>query len=154
MPDNEDYKLFLNERFEGFSKLMRAEFINVHEKLAAIEKQTTKTNNRVSKLEEKESTHIINCPVAPKVEQIDKDLSEYRMIKKYPKVFIGIIAFSVIVFIYGFRRIIQKQDVFQVTQDGLKTQVDMINIPVKDRSGKTYLYPSGMLIDSIIKNDK
>ena len=135
MPDNEDYKLFLTERFNGFSKLMRAEFINVHDKLIAIEEQTTKSNNRITKLE--------------------NDLTEYRMIKKYPKVFISIIAFSVIMFIYGFAKIIQKQDVLQVNQDGLKTQVDMINTPLKDvRSGKIYLYPSGMLIDSVIKNDK
>jgi len=135
MPDNENYKLFLTERFEGFSKLMRAEFINVHEKLTAIEEQTTKTNSRVTKIED--------------------DLTEYRMIKKYPKVFIGIIAFSVIMFIYGFAKMIQKQNVLQVNQDGLKTQVDMINTPIKDtRSGKTFLYPSGMLIDSVIKNDE
>jgi len=154
MPDNEDYRLFLNERFEGLAKVMRAQFINIHDKLDAIEEQTTKTNNRVSKLEEKEATHIINCPIAPKVEQLNEDLAEYRMIKKYPKIFIGIIAFSVIMFIYGFAKIIQKQNVFQVTQDELKTQVDMINIPVKNRSGKTYLYPSGLLIDSVIKNDE
>ena len=135
MPDNEDYRSYLEEKFKGLQSAQHGYFNTVHDKLDAIEKQTTKTNNRVTKLED--------------------DLTEYRMIKKYPKIFIGIVAFSVILFIYGFAKIIQKQNVFQVTQDGLKTQVDMINTPIKDtRSGKTYLYPSGLLIDSIIKDHK
>ena len=151
MPDNEDYRKYLDSRFEGLAKVMSAQFINIHDKLDGIEKQTTKTNNRVGKLEDKEVNHIINCPVAPKVDQIDKDLAEYRMIRKYPKIGVTLIAFTVILFIYSLNKIIHKQDVLQGNQNDLKSQVDKINTPMTDsRTGKTFLYPSGMSIDSVI----
>jgi len=124
MPDKEDYRQYLEEKFKGLQSAQHRYFNTVHDKLDAIEKQTTKSNNRITKIED--------------------DLTEYRMIKKYPKVAIMVIAIAVIVVILAFRSVIHKQD-------DLKTQVDMINTPIKDtRSGKTYLYPSGMLIDSVI----
>jgi len=151
MPDNEDYRKYLDTRFEGLAKIMSAQFINVHDKLDAIEKQTTRTNGRVTELETKESTHVVNCPVAAKVERIDGELIEYRMFKKYPKLGIGIVAVLVLGLFFTFYKVISKQDTLQVSQDNLKNQVDLINTPVTDkRTGKTYLYPSGMIIDSVI----
>lgn len=151
MPNNEDYRKYLDTRFEGLVKVMSAQFINVHDKLDAIEKQTTKTTGRVNELEAKESNHIINCPVAAKVERIDEDLTEYRMLKKYPKLGISIVACLVLGLFVTLYKVLNKQDVMQVGQDNLKKQVDMINTPVTDkRTGKVYLYPSGVKIDSVI----
>jgi len=134
MPDSKDYRLLLDEKFEGQTRHMHAQFERVNDILERIEKQTAKTNNRVTKIED--------------------DLVEYRMIKKYPKIAVGIIAFVVISVIFAFRSIIHQQNLIQSTQKGLKTQIDMINIPVTDtQSGKIYLYPSGMLVDSIINKE-
>ena len=55
--------------------------------------QTTKTNGRVNRLEERENNHFINCPRLPevkelntKIDNINNELSEVRLIKKYPKI--------------------------------------------------------------------
>lgn len=151
MPDSNDYRKYLDTRFEGLTKVMSAQFINVHDKLDAIEKQTTRTNGRVTELETKENTHVVNCPVTKKVERIDEELTEYRMLRKYPKLGVTIIAIFVLGFIFALYEIINKQGTLQESQDNLKSQVDLINTPVTDkRTGKTYLYPSGMMIDSVI----
>ena len=124
MPGSNDYRLYLEEKFEGMQKVQHAYFKEVHDKLDAIQVQTTKSNCRITKIED--------------------DLAEYRMIKKYPKIALTIIAIAVIAVILSFRSIINKQN-------GLKAQVDIINTPIKDtRSGKIYLYPSGLAIDSVI----
>jgi len=155
MTNNEDYRKYLDSRFEGLSKLMSAQFLNVHDKLDAIEKQTTKTNGRVSILEDKESVHYINCPVKSEFEKVNADLAEYRMLKKYPKITIGIIAVTVLIFLYGGIRMVHNQDQLQIKQDNLKSQMDMVNTPVQTERG-IELWPSGMVIDSIkkMKNGK
>ncbi len=141
MTHDPSYRLYLEEKFAGMQTAQHAYFGEVHTKLDIIQDQVTKTNGRVTDLEEK-------C------RDIDSDLEEYHMVKKYPKIAIGVIAFTVLMFIYGFYKISNKQDVLQKTQDGLKTQVDMINTPMTDeRTGKVYLYPSGLLVDSLRKGD-
>jgi hypothetical protein len=108
MTDSEDYRLFLCESFEGIRKLMAAQFINVHDKLDSIEAQTTKTNGNVSGLEDKVIAleeafiaHPINCPQGVKIDKIRDDLEEYRVIKKYPKIAIVIIAIFAIMLAIG-----------------------------------------------------
>ena len=150
MTDKEDYRKYLDTRFEGMSTLISAQFINVHDKLDAIEKQTTATNGRVGVLEGKESTRYINCPIKPEFEKLNEDLTEYRMLKKYPKLAIGIIAVTVLIFLYGGIRIVHNQDQLQIKQDNLKSQMDMVNTPVNTPRG-VELWPSGMLMDSVYK---
>lgn len=90
----EEKELF-DERINGLGKLINAQFVNVHDKLDNIEKQTIKTNNRVTHLEDEVGDLKINaiesyikCPLKPKVEKIETNLLEYNMFKKYPKFFI------------------------------------------------------------------
>lgn len=103
MPDSQDYRLYLEEKFEGLHKEIRANDINVHDKLDAIVVQVTKTNNRVTHLEEEKEEYlksrvdkemlnkVSNC-----VERLDQELTEYRLIKKYPKLVIILIAIFVV----------------------------------------------------------
>jgi hypothetical protein len=95
---NDDYKLFLDERFKGISTLINSQFIDVHDRLQKIEAQTTKTNGRVNKLEIDNITHPINCPQGPKIEEINKTLADIRFFIKYPKLAVGIA--SVFIFIF------------------------------------------------------
>jgi len=94
----EEKELF-NEKFAGLHSLINARFENVEDRLERIENQTTKTNGRVTSLEEKELTHIITCPNVPKIEKLNEELAEYKMIKKYPKLGIAVIAGAVLIFI-------------------------------------------------------
>jgi hypothetical protein len=108
MTDQQDYRLYLESEFKAINTLMNAQFIAVHDTLDSIEVQTTKTNNRVTHLEEKiegveESllTHSVKCPHGQKIDQIKEDLEEYRVIKKYPKIAIVIIAVFAIMLAIG-----------------------------------------------------
>ncbi len=91
MTQSEDYRKYLEEKFSGLNTHINAQFENVHERLDRIEIQTTKTNGRVTLLENTVEHHPIHCDVKPVVEKIQEDLAEYRFFKKYPKVFIGIL---------------------------------------------------------------
>jgi len=101
-----DDREYLNERFDVFGKLINAQFLNVNERLERIETQTTKTDGRISSnenkiidLEKKDLTHILDCPMAPKIEKINEELSEYRLFLKHPKLGIAVIAGAVLFFI-------------------------------------------------------
>jgi len=92
MSTDQDYRLFLD-----------LQFVRVHEKLDYIKEQTTKTNSRVSDVEGRVSEvedevikHPTNCPQVAKIEGINKDLEVYRVIKKYPKLVLVLIAIFVI----------------------------------------------------------
>lgn len=93
---------------------------------ARIEAQTSKTNGRVTTLEGHihtieldETKHVLNCPqterlqiidskidiekaeINARLKELDVDLREYRMLKKYPKVAIGILVFCCLIFVAG-----------------------------------------------------
>lgn len=101
MTQSEDYRLYLEEKFNGLD----THFNVINDKLTKIEMQTTKTNGRVTQhdkdlesLKVQEITHIINCPNSPRIKVLEDDLSEYRFFKKYPKILAGIVIFIVISF--------------------------------------------------------
>jgi hypothetical protein len=83
MTDSTDYRLYLEEKFEGITKLVNAQFNTVHDKLESIEIQTMKTNGRVTVLEKQVDTvekdlliHPINCNKAKTIEDIEKNVKE------------------------------------------------------------------------------
>lgn len=49
---NEDYRLYLEEKFKGMNTNLNAQFMMLHDQMEAIKKQTTLTNSRVTHLEE------------------------------------------------------------------------------------------------------
>ncbi len=57
MTDNQDYRLYLEERFNGIHSSMNAQFMTTHETLKSIEVQTKKTNGRVTELEKWKKEH-------------------------------------------------------------------------------------------------
>jgi hypothetical protein len=129
MPDSKDYRLYLNEKFEGLHKLMDAQFTNVHDKLDAIEKQTTRTNGRVTHLEDKVVNiedaiieHPHNCPQISKIDLLKEDLFEYRFIKKYPKIATFLIAVVVICII------ISAFGTIETIRNGLKSKEIIENV--------------------------
>lgn len=97
MTDSNDYRLYLEKCFSA-----------LHEKLDAIVEQTTKTNGRVSELEDitfKRQTDVDDFRnlerdfglVKKSVDDIKSDLEEYRLFKKHPA--LGIIL--ILVFVIG-----------------------------------------------------
>jgi hypothetical protein len=112
---------------------MNAQFETVHDKLQSIEEQTIKTNSRVNRLEDKVASidkalleHPIKCEKGPKIDEIKADLEDYRVFKKYPKLFVLAIAVMVIGLLLSFysavgiigskkstERVEQKQDTIQ-----------------------------------------
>ena len=68
--------------------LIDEKFKGVSDKLDYIKEQVDRTNNRVTELEAKDVEHLLRCPQKEKIEKIEEELIEYRVIKKYPKFFI------------------------------------------------------------------
>jgi len=127
MIDNEDYRLYLEEKFEGLISNMHAQFEKVQDTLDIILKQAQKTNDRVTKLEERaEKTeknaikHLMDCPQIPKIDKINNDLEEYRMLKKYPKIAVIILVIVTLGAIYGF---IRTTNTITRTEEKLTTEI-------------------------------
>lgn len=98
MTNNLDYRQYLESHFE-----------RLHESNARIEEELIKVSKRIDvnkddidELKLKSIEHIIECPVKPRVRDIEKDLEEYRFFKKYPKIFIGTISVLVLCVIVSF----------------------------------------------------
>lgn len=98
-PESTDYRLYIEEKFEGLGKLINAHFINLDERLEKIEVQVTKTNGRVTDLEKQEILHIVNCPVMPEVLKIKEDIEDVTFFSRHPKLGVGIIGVFVLIFI-------------------------------------------------------
>ena len=112
--DKHEIKEMLHDILIGYQAKNESLFDIINYKLDAIEIQTTKTNGKVLKLEDKvqalqlnENQHIINCPQQKKIEKINEDLLEYKMLIKYPKAMvIGAVIFALVVIIIAFKDII------------------------------------------------
>jgi hypothetical protein len=161
MTDSSDYRLYLESKFEGLAKHMNAQFEIVHDTLDRVEKQTTKTNGRVTELEKEvheELPHTINgCPQRHIIEKIhDTVIAEEAILKRKQNEFemthattvrwimITGIAISVIVSLTGM--VMNRK-----STAAIKTEVDMINTPVRTRGGVIELWPAGVVIDSLNK---
>ena len=108
MPDSEDYRKYLEEKFAGMQSLQHGYFREVHDRFDTIDKSNAVRNKRLEKVEdsieelkEKEAEHVVNCPLVPKVENIEIDLIEYRFVKKHPNIMITVIAIAVIGVVFG-----------------------------------------------------
>lgn len=99
MGDNSDYRLYLEEKFEGMGKLINAHFINLDERLEKIEIQTTKTNGRVTELEHEFISHPINCPQGQKIEELNKTMEDVKFFVKYPKLAVAIASVFIMIFL-------------------------------------------------------
>ena len=60
-------------------------FKNISQTLKTILAQTTKTNGRVNAIELNDKDHLIACPQIARIDKINEELLEYKMMKKYPK---------------------------------------------------------------------
>jgi chromosome segregation ATPase len=96
--DREEVRQMLTDILSGHVEKIDGQYRVIRAQLSAIEVQTTKTNGRVTELEsqvvkiEKDILTLpLNCNQAGEIKEIKKDLEEYRMLKKYPKVGILII---------------------------------------------------------------
>jgi len=91
---------YFEERIKGITTLINAQFLNLQDCLKDIKKDSDSFRKDIDSLKESlfevkidEKTHTLNCPVLSKIEEkiipeidkINKDLEEYRMIKRYPK---------------------------------------------------------------------
>lgn len=160
MTDSSDYRLYLEGKFEGITKLMDAHFNNVHDRLEAIEIQTTKTNGTVREHDkiilENLPHSIVNCPQAEKIEHIEKVLVGEDAMAKQLKVdkeehhskmiriiMVAGIFVTIVLSIFSFFS--NKNRIGK-----LKNEVDMINTPVKTRGGTIMWYPSGVDRKSVV----
>jgi len=137
MTDKPDYRMYLEEKFEGMIKLIDAQFYNMHDKLEAIEKQTTKTNSRVNKLEDK-------------MECVEKDLEEYHFVKKYPKLIVGAVAVMVVIALftfYGMTKSVNNKVI--ETKESLKNEIRLMDGVSKVTRGGYVKYNDRGMSDSI-----
>jgi anti-sigma28 factor (negative regulator of flagellin synthesis) len=172
MVNDPDYRLYLEQRFNGIVATINAQFINVNDTLDAIKEQTIKTNSRVNHLEDdvrkiqiNEAEHLGNCPAMPKIETIEKDvmtIREARVIKNEIKngelkvkadkradtqKVLQLIA--TVIAAVGLS-ITAWNSFKSINHDkDMKTGIDLINTPVRSRDGGVYMIPSGVLVDSL-----
>ena len=153
MTQNEDYRLYLSEKFEGLTKHIHAQFTNMQDILEKIENQMARTDSRMDKVEieitdlEKDALrHLTDCPQVPKIEKIYSDLEEYRMLKKYPRFAIIVIAIVVIGAIYGFYKM---TNTVNTTKQELTNEIRLMEGVSKVSSDGYVKYNNNGLKDSI-----
>ena len=124
--DIEILRGMIGDTVKGIHLQIDAEFRVLNERinstnqiLERVERQTTKTNDRVTTLESKvqiaandELKHIITCPQIEiikdfkedsnsRFEELDNNLFEYKMLKTYPKLAIGAVAIVCVLLLIG-----------------------------------------------------
>jgi hypothetical protein len=88
MPLEKAKKEVIDQKFKGVQIKMDSEFGIINMSLEKILEQTTRHNNRMTKaedrlkdLEEKELTHVITCPMIPKVRTLEDNALSSKSIK-------------------------------------------------------------------------
>jgi len=115
------------EVYKVLSEKMDAQHEYTSKLLSNIYEQTLRTNGRVSAVEGRiidiekgESSHIINCPNIKRIETLEDENQEVRIIKKYPKLALGIFVVFVGIFLvsgwFGYQRLRAEQDTIQARQ--------------------------------------
>lgn len=97
MNDSLLLKELLEDIFENKLSKIDSKFDIINYKLDQIEKQTTKTNGRVTELEKKinvvenqESTHVMRCPNIKRIESLEKESISTNSIKRFTLIAIGL----------------------------------------------------------------
>lgn len=159
MTEDEDYKKLLDEKFNGVHTSINLQFDGIKNQLNNIEKQTTRTNGRVNKLEESvielqlsNAKHVYNCPQNNRFDKLEKaledyktennkNLTEYSFVKKYPKISIGIIVVSVLIILFSY-----------VGVNTLLNNTQQINTNTKDISAIEQIESQNKKMDTILEN--
>jgi hypothetical protein len=112
---------YFEEKIKGITTLINAQFLSLDHTLCDLKDDSAAFRRDIDKLKDSlfeikldEKTHVLNCPVLPKIENtvipdienINKDLEEYRLIKRYPKltlILLLIVSFVTIFNIFEFQ---------------------------------------------------
>jgi hypothetical protein len=118
MPNSEDYRKYLDTRFDSITTLVNAQFTDVHTRLDGIHEQAVKTNGGLTKAKEdivalqiSDIKHIAVCPAMPKITEIQNDLLEYKWFKQHPKLGLVIVAVCSALILFNVYGIIGKDKV-------------------------------------------
>jgi len=113
---NKEERELFDEKIKGIyaaidsnANINNEHFKNITDVLSRIEKQTTKTNSKVTnnegrihQLELDDRNHLLNCPQKDKIDKINKDLETLRVFEKYPKIFVvGIVVIGIFTVLSG-----------------------------------------------------
>jgi hypothetical protein len=77
-------KELFDEKIKGIHIQLDTEFKMINERLEKIEAQTTKTNGRVTTIEQNNIRHIIECPVVSRVNKLEERANRFYFFEKYP----------------------------------------------------------------------
>ena len=96
MPDSPDYRLYLEDKFQTLEKSLNRIENHLQKQNGSIGDLQSESNKRLLVVEDfRHLEREFGC-VKTKVEKIDQDLLEVWFFKKYPKIFIGLIAAAVL----------------------------------------------------------
>ena len=136
---------------------------NIDNHLGLLNHQILKHATELENLRLADATHITTCPVAQEVKIIDKKVNGIITAnetkvgsaeKTRGNTMLILMAIGITVSIILGCVGIFKTDKVQATTTNTDGKVNNINTPIRDpRSGKIYLYPAGLLIDSLNKVD-
>ena len=102
--DRTEIKELIAEHLENVTAKTDSKFEIIVYKLDMVIEQTTKTNGRVNKLEEKEMMHVVNCPQTIKIRELEDNQLSTKSIKTWlaSAVLITGALFAVIIEIFKF----------------------------------------------------
>lgn len=152
MPENSDYRLFLDERFNGLTTSMNGQFKEVHERLDKIEKQTTKTNGRLTEVEDWKKKHCNE-------EETEEKIIERKRAKRNEFIKIAsLIVITIGVIIAAISSLSNKSSIksqANATRDSLRHEILMTRgIPNITRSGYMLINRNGLTDSVLVIKDK